>query len=109
MNILLPVLNTLNNFKDWSGSGITISVPASHSVIGQISPVSTCHWSNFSSVHTSWDSGKSKTFVYHRRLQVTMAFQDHKRVPVSVFMVKICASEPLKRIIGRIYTVICRE
>jgi hypothetical protein len=35
-----------------------------------------------------------------------MTFQDHRRFPVRVFMVKIAASEPLKRVPGRIFKII---
>ncbi len=34
-----------------------------------------------------------------------MNFQDHRQVPVSVFMVKITAIEPLKRATGRFLEV----
>jgi hypothetical protein len=35
-----------------------------------------------------------------------MNFQDHRQVPVSVFMVKIAAVEPLKRATGRNFRII---
>jgi hypothetical protein len=34
-----------------------------------------------------------------------MVFQDHRMVPVSVFMIIIAASEHLKRVTGRIFRI----
>ncbi len=41
---LLASMKTLHNIKDWFGSRIKISVPASLSVIGKFSPMSIPHW-----------------------------------------------------------------
>jgi hypothetical protein len=71
MNILLAFLKTLNNFTDWFGSSITISVPASHFVIGQqIVLVS----------HLTGYNKNPRKCMNPLRLQVTMTFQDHRRV-----------------------------
>jgi hypothetical protein len=34
-----------------------------------------------------------------------MIFQDHRRVPVNIFKVKIAASDHLKRVSGRIFRI----
>ncbi len=34
-----------------------------------------------------------------------MVFQNHRRVPVGIFMAKIVSSEPLKRITGRFWVI----
>ncbi len=52
------------------------------------------HWLIFSSVHSSLDAGE---------ICVNMIFQDNSRVPVSVFIVKITASEHLNRVTARIF------
>jgi hypothetical protein len=52
------------------------------------------HWLIFSSAHSSLDAGE---------ICVNMIFQDNSRVPVSVFIVKIIASEHLNRVTARIF------
>jgi hypothetical protein len=87
IKILLASMKTLINFKDWSGSRVIISLPASLSVIGQFSPVSSRDWIQEKSADLHVLGGLGY-----------MDFQNHRRFPVSIFMVKIAASEPLKSV-----------
>ncbi len=51
-----------------------------------------CHWLSFSSIHPSCDAGKIRVNspTCPRRLPDSgLIFQDHMRVPVSIFMVEI--------------------
>jgi hypothetical protein len=75
------------NSMVWSGSRIIISVPASLSIIGV----------DFFSVHLSLVAGKSAQ-IYLSRAASGIIFQDHRRAPVGVFMVKTVTSEHLKRV-----------
>jgi hypothetical protein len=83
-------MTTLNNFKDCSGSRVIISAPAALSVIGrflQCPPLIGCRKNP-------------------RKFASGMIFQDHRRVPVSIFMVKIAASEPLRELLEALLKLI---
>ncbi len=86
-------MKLLTNSKDWFGSRIIFSVPASLSVFGRFSSVSTPLWMLKIRVNFHVLGG----------LQYSMVFKDHRRVPISVVMLKIAPSEHLKRVTGRIF------
>jgi hypothetical protein len=63
-----------------------------------------CDWSMFSSVHLSLDTGKiRKNYLF--QAASCMILQNHRRLPVSIFSVKIVALESLKRVTGRIFKI----
>jgi hypothetical protein len=45
----------------------------------------------------------ARKLICHRRLSVLFILQNHKRLPVGIFIVKIAAEGSLKRVTGRIF------
>jgi hypothetical protein len=83
-------MKTLHNVKDWFSSCIKISVPASLSVTGKFSPMSIPHWM------------QNKPALFYK-VHVLVDFRYD--ISVSVFMVKIAASKPLKMVNERIFGI----
>jgi hypothetical protein len=89
---LLAFMKTFPKYKYCSGSQY-----------GTHTGFTICHWSILSLVHPLLDAEKIRVNVH-----VLYGFQsdnlkNHRRVPESVFRVKIADSEPVKRVTGRIF------
>ncbi len=88
--ILLAFMKTFTNSMNWFGSRINFC-----------NGFPLCHWSIFSSVHPLLDEGKICGNNWH----VLVGFRYDFSVPARLFMVKIAASEYLKRVTIRIIRI----
>jgi hypothetical protein len=90
INFLLPSLKLLTNFEN---AYLTLlGIPSS--VIGRCSLVPTSYWIQ----------GKFARITLFQAASC-MILQNHRRLPVSIFSVKIAALGSLKRVTGRIFKI----